>query len=132
MWRGENQHHAEQQQIHEIDNHEGKECPLICEIGLIFRNHPAAEREMKCPRCADDGVKQAAIRLHVEKETERAVSPDRHNAIDWEKIRCQRDPEVGLGRHYMSAVGADAKSADMAAHQPDPQRVSKLVPEHVN
>ena len=87
---------------------------------------------MKCPRYADDGVKEAPVRLHVQKDTERAVDPDRRNAVDWEKIRCQRDPEVGLGGYHMAAVGADPKPADTAAHQPHPQRMSKLVPEHVN
>ena len=87
---------------------------------------------MKSPRCADHGVKQPPIPRHVKKKTERAVNSDRQNAVDWEKIWRQRDPKVRLGGHDVSAVGADAKPADTAAHQPYPQRVSKLVSEHIN
>ena len=61
----ENQHHAEQQQIHKVDDDERKKCTLIGKVGLFFGDHPESEREMECPRRTNRGVKQAPIRLHV-------------------------------------------------------------------
>ena len=106
LWRRENQHHAEQQQIHQIDHHERKKCALIAEISLILRDHPAGEREMERPRCADHRVKQSPVRLHVQKKAEHTVNGDRQNAVDREEIRRQRDPEVGLARDDVSAIAS--------------------------
>ncbi len=61
----ENQHDAEQRQIHQVDQDERKKCALIREISLILRDHPAGEREMERPCGANHGVKQPAVRLHV-------------------------------------------------------------------
>src|SRR5436309_3072808 len=47
MWRRENQHHAEQKQVHEIDHHERKKCALIAQVRLIFQDLPACECKMK-------------------------------------------------------------------------------------
>jgi len=54
------------------------------------------------------------------------------NAVDREEIRRQRDPEVRFGGHHVSAVWADAEPAHLTTHQPHPERMRKLVPEHVN
>ena len=61
----ENQHDAEQREIHQVDDDQRKKCALICEIRLILRDHPAGEREMERPCDANYGVKQAAVWLHV-------------------------------------------------------------------
>ena len=87
---------------------------------------------MERPRGPDHGIKQPPIRLHVHKKAERAVNGDRQNAVDREEIRRQRDPKVRLGGHHVSAVGTDAEPAHATTHQPHPERVGKLVPEHVN
>ncbi len=60
-----NQHHAEQQQIHQVDDYERKKCALIGKVGLILGDHPTGEREMERPRDANDSVKQPPIRLHI-------------------------------------------------------------------
>src|SRR5215472_8930461 len=87
---------------------------------------------MERPGRADHRVKQPPIRLHVQKKTERAVNDDGQNAVDWEEIWRQRNPEVGLSRHDMSAVRTNAELAHATTHQPHPERVRKLVSEHVN
>src|SRR6476659_7928395 len=87
---------------------------------------------MECPSCANHRVQKPPIRLHVEKKAETAVNGDRQNAVDREEIRRQRDPEIRFGGHHVSAVGTDAELAHAATHQPNPERVGKLVPEHVN
>ena len=61
----ENQHDAEQQEIHQVDDDEGKKCALIGKVGLVLWDHPAGEREMERPCGANHGVKQPSIRLHV-------------------------------------------------------------------
>ena len=61
----ENQHDAEQQEIHQVDDDERKKCALIGKVGLILWDHPAGEREMERPCGANHGVKQPPIRLHV-------------------------------------------------------------------
>jgi len=61
----QNQHHAEQQQIHQIDDYERKKRALIGKVRLVLGNHPAREREMERPRDANHRIKQLPIRLHV-------------------------------------------------------------------
>src|SRR5207244_12421567 len=95
--RGENQQHAEQKQVHEIDHDERKKCALIAQIRLIFQDHPACEGKMKRPRCANDRVKQLPVRLHIYEKIERAVTDDCENAVEREKVRCQCETEVRLG-----------------------------------
>jgi (1->4)-alpha-D-glucan 1-alpha-D-glucosylmutase len=63
----ENQHDAEQQEIHQIDDDERKKCALIGKISLILGDHPAGEREMKRPRDPNHGVKQPSIRCMFRK-----------------------------------------------------------------
>src|SRR5204862_5932843 len=87
---------------------------------------------MKRPSRADHGVKQSPVRLHIQKKAERAVNGDRQNAVEREKIRRQRDPEVGLARNYVSSVTTHSKPADASAHQPNPEHMSQLVSEDVN
>ena len=132
MRRGENQHHAEQKQVHEIDHHERKKCALIAQVRLIFQDHPACEGKMKRPRCANDRVKQLPVRLHVYDKIERAVDGDRENAVEREKIRCQCDPEVGFACDDVSSFATNAKPADASPHHPNPERMSKLVSENID
>ena len=121
--RGDDQHHAEQKQVHQINDHKRKKHALVAQVGLIFRNHPARESEMERPRDPNDAVKQTPIRLHIQKEAEHPVNRDRQDAVERKEIRRQRDPEVRLARNDMSAVTADSKSAYPPTHQPDPKRM---------
>src|ERR1700757_5280423 len=63
LWRRQNEHHAQQQQVHQIDYDEGEKRALIGKISLIFRDHPARKREMERPRCSDHSVKPPTVRL---------------------------------------------------------------------
>ena len=83
---------------------------MIREIGLFLRDHPAGKREVKRPGHADQGVEQPAVGLHVEKQTERSIDADDDQAVEREKIRRERDPEI-------VPVGDDV--AAFAAH-PEP------------
>ena len=65
LWGCENEHPAEQKQVHQINHYERKKCSLVAEVGLILRDHPAREREMKSPRGADYCIEQSPVRLHV-------------------------------------------------------------------
>ena len=132
LGRRENEHHAEQQHVHQIDYDEREERALIAQVSLIFRDHPARKREMERPRHADHSVKPSTIRLHIHEKAERAIDRDRQNAVEWKKIWRQRDPEVGLVGNHMSAVTANAKPAHAATHQPNPQRVGQFVSEDIN
>src|SRR2546428_13044195 len=49
----QHQHHAKQNQIHQINHHEREKRPVVPQIRLILGNHPAREGEMECPCCAD-------------------------------------------------------------------------------
>src|SRR5437762_12635144 len=82
---------------------------------------------MKRPSRADHGVKQSPVRLHIQKKAERAVNGDRQNAVEREKIRRQRDPEVGLARNYVSSVTTHSKPSDVSVQQPDPVHMSQIV-----
>jgi hypothetical protein len=130
--RRQNEHHAEQQHVHQIDHDQREERTLIAQVSLIFRNHPTRKREMERPRRADHSVKPPAVRLYVYKKTERSIDRDRQNAVKWKKIWRQRDPEVGLVGNYMAAVTAHAKPAHAPTHQPNPQRVGQFVSEDIN
>src|SRR5437763_8973311 len=87
---------------------------------------------MKRPGRADHGVKQSPVRLHIQKKTEHTVNGDRQNAVEREKIRRQRDPEVGLAGNYMSSVTTHPKSGDSSPHKPNPKRMSQLMSENIN
>ena len=63
--RRQNEHHAEQQHVHQIDHDEREKSSLIAQIGLIFGDHPTSEREMERPGRADHGIKQASVWLCV-------------------------------------------------------------------
>ena len=130
--RRQNEHHAEQQHVHQIDHDEREERPLIAQISLIFRDHPTRKREMERARHADHSVKPSTIRLHIHEKAERAIDRDRQNAVEWKKIWRQRDPEVGLVGNHMSAVTANTKPAHASTHQPNPQRVGQFVSEDIN
>ena len=130
--RRKNEHHAEQQQVHQIDDHEREECALIAQVGLIFRDHPAGEREMERPGGADHGIQQAPIRLDIHKEAKHAIRGDRQNAVKREKIRRQRDPEICLVRDDVSAVATNTKPADTSSHQQNPQGVGEFVSEYID
>src|SRR5262249_48791527 len=84
------------------------------------------------PRCANDGVKQLPVRLHVYEKTEDAVNGDCENAVEREKIRCQCDPEVGFAGDDMPAVASHSKPTDASPHHPNPERMSKLVSENID
>ncbi len=105
---------------------------MITQVRLIFQNHPACEGEVKRPRCADDRVKQLPVRLHVYENIECAVNGDCENAVEWEKIRGQCDPEVGFACDDVSSFATNAKPADASPHHPNPERVSKFVSENID
>src|SRR6266498_506129 len=115
-----------------MDHDEREERALIAEVGLIFRDHPARKREVERPGHADHSVKPSAVRLHVHEKAEGAIRGDCQDAVEWKKIRRQRDPKVGLVGNYMPTVTANAKSAHASAHQPNPQRVSQFVSKDIN
>lgn len=104
---------------------------MIAQVGLIFRDHPASEGEVKRPSRSDDGVKESAVRLHVVKNAERPVNRDRENAVNWKKIRRERDPKIGAVGDDMAAMAADSKSANPASHRPNPKGMGQLVSENV-
>ena len=116
LWRRQNEHHAEQQQVHQIDHNEGEERALIGQVSLIFRDHPARKREMERPRRSDDSVKPSTVRLRVHEKAEPAIDGDCQNAVERKKIWRQRDPEVGLVGNHMPAVTANAKPAHTPTH----------------
>jgi hypothetical protein len=87
---------------------------------------------MERPRRPDQGVKPSAVRLHIHEKAERAIDGDCQNTVEWEKIRRQRDPKVGLVGNYMPTVTANAKPTDASTHQPNPQRVGQFVSEDIN
>ena len=130
--RRQNEHHAEQQHVHQIDHDEREERTLIAQVSLIFRDHPTCKREMERPRRADHSIKPSTIRLHIHEEAQRAIDRDRQNAVERKKIWRQRDPEVGLVGNHMSAVTANTKPAHAPTHQPNPQRVGQFVSEDIN
>ena len=129
--RSQYQHHAEQCEIEQINYHQRKKRSVIAKISLILRNHPTGESEMERPGRTDDGIKQSPVGLHVIKKTKRAVDGDRENAVDREKIRRERDPEVGSVGDNMSAFTTNVKSANPAAHQPNPKRVGQFMTEDI-
>ena len=112
----ENQHHTEQQQIHQVNNDERKKCALIGDVRLVLGDHPAGERKMERPGDSNHGVKQPSIRLHVEKKAEPAVNGDRQNAVDRQEIWRQGDPEIRLGSHDVAAIGPNAEPAHATTH----------------
>ncbi len=63
---------------------------------------------------------------------ERAINRERENAVEREKIRRERDPEIIPIRHDVSAIAADLEFADPTAHEQDPKRMRQFVPEDVN
>ena len=116
LWGCQNEHHAEQQQVHQIDHDEREERALIAQVSLIFRDHPARKREMERPGRSDDSVKPSAVRLHIHEKAERAIDGDCQNAVERKKIWRQRDPKVGLVGNHMPAVTANAKPTDAPTH----------------
>src|SRR5262245_59318536 len=114
--RRDNEHGAEQHEIHEVDHDQREECSVIAQIGLILRDHPAGKCEMECPSRTDDGIKHAAVRLDVVENAQDSINRDRQNAVEREKIGRERDPEIGSIGHNVAAVTSDPKMADAATH----------------
>ena len=104
---------------------------MIAQVGLIFRNHPTGEGEMERPRRADNGVKKAAVRLHVAKNAEHAIERDREDAVEREKVRRERDPEIRAICQNMAAVAANAEPGDASTHKPNPNRMRQFVTKNV-
>src|SRR5205807_3480173 len=108
-----------------------KKCSVIAQVGLVLRDHPTGEGEMKRPGRADDGVKQPAVGLNVEKNAERAVNGDGEDAVEREEIWRERDPKIGAVGDDVATVTANAETTDAAAHPPGPDRMRECVPENV-
>src|SRR5262249_29434550 len=87
---------------------------------------------MECPGHADYRVQPSSVWLHIHKKAERAIDAYRHNAVQWKKIRSERDPEVRLICHHMPAVAANAKSAHSPTHQPNPEGMGQFMSENIN
>jgi len=116
LWRHQDEHCAQEQQIHQVDHNEREKCAVLSQVALVFRNHPAGEREMKRPGRADHGIEESPVRLQVEEKAETAVYADGENAVNREKIRGQADQEVVAARDDVSAAAADPEPADAPAH----------------
>ena len=130
--RSDHEHDAEHDQVQQIDDHdEGEKCSLIGKIGLIFQDHPAGKREMKRPGHPNERVEQPAVRLHVKKQTEQPVKGDRDQAVEREKVGRERDPKIVAIGNDVAAFASNAKTADAATHEIDPQRVGQFVTEDV-
>src|SRR2546423_78402 len=87
---------------------------------------------MERPGDADQRVKQPAILLNVEEQSENAVAGDDDQAVEREEIRRERDPEIVAVGHDVAAFPADAKPADPPSHEQDPKGMRQLVAEYVN
>src|SRR3989442_12595792 len=77
----QHQHHAKQNQIHQVNHDEREKRTVVPQVGLVLGNHPAGEAEMECPRCADHRIEQSPVRLHVVKNAEHTENPNRKNAV---------------------------------------------------
>src|SRR5437016_1737053 len=64
--RCDHEQDAQKQQVHHINKNERKKCPVIAQIGLVLRNHPAGKGEMKGPGNTERRVEQLAIGSNVE------------------------------------------------------------------
>jgi len=60
------------------------------------------------------------------------VDQQRQNAVNRKEIWRERNPEVALVCNDVAAVPGDLELAHPAAHEPDPEHMGELMPEHVN
>lgn len=130
--RSDDEKDAEQSEVHKVNEHERKECAVIAQIGLVFRNHPSRKSEMERPRGADDGEQKLAVRRDVGTQTGDAVNRDGDDAVEREKIRSERDPEIAAVGNNVAAIAPDAKPADASAHEHDPECMRKFVAKNIN
>src|ERR1044071_9195494 len=52
---------AQKHKVHQINENERKKRPVIAQISLVFRNHPAGEGKMERPGNAKNGVEKLAV-----------------------------------------------------------------------
>ena len=64
--RCDHEQSAQKQQVDHINKNEGKKCPVIAQIGLVFRNHPTGEGEVKGPGNPQNRVEELAVGGDVE------------------------------------------------------------------
>ena len=77
------------------------------------------------------GVQNTAVGLHVQKKAEQAIQPNGEQAVEREKIGRERNPEIVFVGNDVTAFATNAKTADPAAHEINPERVRKFVTENV-
>src|SRR5437763_11872883 len=132
LWRRKNEHHTEQQEVHQIDHNQREDRALIAQVRLILRNHPARKSEVESPCHTDYSIKPSTVWLHIHEKAEPAIDGNCQNAVEREKIRRQRDPKVGLVGNDMPTVTAYAKPAHPSAHQPNPKSMAQFVSKDIN
>ena len=59
--RCDHEQDAQKQQVHHINKNEGKKGSVIAQIGLVLRNHPTGEGEVKGPGNAERRVEKLAV-----------------------------------------------------------------------
>ena len=57
---------TQKHQVHHINKKEGKKCPVVAQIGLVLRNHPAGEGEVKGPGNTERRIEQLAVGSDIE------------------------------------------------------------------
>src|SRR5438477_4987855 len=130
--RRQNEHDAQEQQIHQVNHYEGKERAVIGKVRLFFRDHPAGKSEVKGPGRADQAVEKPAVRLHIVKQAESPVRANDDDAVERKKIGGERDPEIVPVRHDMTSLAANVELADAPTHEQHPKGMGQFVPEYIN
>lgn len=99
---------------------------------MVARDHPERPDHVKCPGDAHHAVESqlSACRDVVEQIGDRV--DDRADARpEWHEVRGEGDQQVGFVGFDVAAIGADVKTRDFAAAEPNEDHVREFVAEDV-
>ena len=114
------------------DDHGGEEVTLVADVGLGVPKDVPGEGDVKGVGRAEQEMKPNEVVTPVPKPVSGEKDQHHEHGIEREEIRSQRDGEVALAHHDVTAAGGGPEASDSAAEEPGPKGMGKLVAEDID
>jgi len=129
-------------QVDQIDHHQGEKGAPVMEIRLTLGDEQTGEHQMKGQGDANekeqqpvkgvDGADQIMVPDEVCRQRNRAVDGDDENAVNGEKIWSQNNPGIHPVGLDMTPFLADMKMiGNRTSKDPDPEGVGDFMTQHI-
>ena len=95
--RYENEYQAEHNDVHHVNDGEGKQVAVLLHLRLSLDERGHGEDDVERPGKTDEEDKRPRELLRFPKELSEEVEPDEEDGVELEEIRVDIDKKVALG-----------------------------------